>query len=103
MIAGTVPKLIHVGFNFTGIPPVGALEKVFAGAIDWLRYDYRCWILYTTTDLDTWRDRIRKVPGLGAKDSFFLCEIADYSGYMNTWVWQWLRNKRDESASRLRG
>jgi hypothetical protein len=63
--------------------------------IDWLRYDERCWILYTTTEINVWRDRIRKVPGVNTSDSFFLCEFAGkYSGYMHEWVWDWLNKDR---------
>lgn len=86
---------IHIGFNFTGEVPVKALEKLFDSALDWLRYDTHCWLLYTTTDLDTWRDRIRKTPGILPADSFFLCEfrLTDYSGYMHEMVWEWLKKR----------
>jgi hypothetical protein len=30
----TTPQFIHVGFSFTGIPPIDALEFVFRDAID---------------------------------------------------------------------
>ncbi len=86
-------RFVHIGFGFTGEPPVAALEKLFSGAIDWMRYDQRCWILYTTTELDTWRDRIRNTPGVLSSDSFFLCEFTptSYSGYLYDWVWKWIK------------
>ena len=89
-------RFVHVGFNFTGDAPIDALTKTFNSATDWVRYDNGCWILYTSTALDTWRDRIRNTPGILPGDSFFLCEfgIANYSGYMHDWVWKWLKKPR---------
>lgn len=87
------PRFVHIGFNFRGEPPIDALEALFGNALDWLRYDPSCWILYTSTDLDTWRDRIRKITG----DTFLMFEFdrtAYVSGYQPTWVWQWLQKDR---------
>ena len=92
-------RFIHVAFTFNGPAPTEALKKVFDGATDWIRYDDHCWILYTTTGIDTWRDRIRKTPGVNESDSFFLCVFdakspSSYSGYMQTFVWEWLQKDR---------
>jgi hypothetical protein len=90
-------RFVHVGFNVHGpAVPVAELKKVFSTALDWLRYDPHCWILYTTTDLDIWRDRIRNVPGIKPSDGFFLCEININvrSGYLGKFAWDWLRKDR---------
>ena len=89
-------RFVHVGFNVGGAVPVTALEKVFDKASDWIRYNSHCWILYTRTDLDTWRDRIRKLPQIKDTDSFLLCEINVNvrSGYMEEKVWEWLAKDR---------
>jgi hypothetical protein len=92
-------RFIHVGFSFTGPAPTEALETVFNTALDWLRYEEHCWILYTTTDIETWRDRIRNAPGLRASDAFFLCVFDpkaanSYSGYMQKFAWDWLHKDR---------
>jgi hypothetical protein len=89
-------RFVHIGFNFEGEAPIKELEAVFNKAVDWLRYDDRCWILYTSTDLDVWRDRIRKVPGMGGGSSFLLTEFerGAYSGYQHDWVWEWLKKPR---------
>jgi hypothetical protein len=89
-------RFVHIGFNFTGTPPIDALAEKFKAALDWLRYDYSCWLLYTNTELDIWRDRIRGTPGVQKEDSFFLCEFdpKGYSGYMHQWAWDWLKKDR---------
>jgi hypothetical protein len=90
-------RFVHIGFSFTGTePPIKALGETFNNALDWVRYDHHCWILYTTTELDTWRDRIRNTPGVLPGDSFFLTEFqpGKHSGYMHEWVWTWLSKSR---------
>jgi hypothetical protein len=91
-------RFVHVGFSVSGNVPVSALEKLFGSALDWLRYDPHCWILYTTTDLDTWRDRIRALPEIKDTDSFLLFEIdvSVRSGYAQEYVWNWLHKDRSK-------
>jgi hypothetical protein len=91
-----IPKrFVHVGFNFeSGNPPLDALEKTFNKAVDWIRYSYQGWILYTGLELDVWRDRIRNTPGIKDVDGLFLTEFSNYSGYMQEEIWEWLAKKR---------
>jgi hypothetical protein len=90
------PRFIHIGFNFTGEPPLKALAETFNRALDWMRYSQNCWIIYSNTELETWRDRIRQTPGVLPGDSFFLSEFNSqaYTGYQYDWVWQWLHKAR---------
>jgi hypothetical protein len=91
----TVPhRFVHVGFYFAGTVPVAEIEKVFATAVDWLRYDQHCWILYTNTEVNVWRDRLKAVPAISTGE-FFLCEInnvagSGYSGWMKQTTWDWM-------------
>lgn len=90
------PRFIHVGLNFSGTPNVEEIEKSFSLALDWVRYDIHCWILYSNTELDIWRDRIRNLSCITANDSFFLCEFerSRYSGYQQKMVWDFLNKVR---------
>jgi hypothetical protein len=91
-------RFVHVGFTMSGTAqvPVDALEKLFATALDWIRYDPHCWILYTSTELDTWRDRIRALPEIKPADGFLLLEVDANarSGYMEKFAWEWLQKVR---------
>jgi hypothetical protein len=89
-------RFVHVGLSFDKEPPEAELEGLFSKAKDWVRYDMHCWILYTSTELDTWRDRIRKLPSIKETDAFFLCEFGpgEYSGYQHKMVWDWLGKAR---------
>jgi hypothetical protein len=90
-------RFVHIGFSFTDQePPAEELEKLFSTAVDWVRYDMHCWILYSNTELDTWRDRIRKSPSIKDTDAFFLCEFDKdgYSGFQYKMVWDFLSKVR---------
>jgi len=90
---------IHVSVAHES-PPITGLEKCFNSALDWYRYSDYSWVLYTTTDIDTWRDRIRKVRGMKmAEVIFFMCVFdptvsKSYSGYMTKDFWDWLKESR---------
>lgn len=89
-------RFVHIGLSFSGAAPVAELENVFNLALDWVRYDTHCWILYSNTELDTWRDRIKKI---AAVSTSFLCEFervsgTKYSGYQREAVWNFLNKAR---------
>jgi hypothetical protein len=93
----TVPaRYIQITFLFKGVHPVEALEKTFSNALDWIRIADHLWILYSNTDLDTWRDRIKATPGIVPADSFFLSEFSEgqYSGFQVRATWDWFRKAR---------
>jgi hypothetical protein len=86
-------RFVHIGFNFEGgDPPVLEMEKTFNKAGDWIRYDAHCWILYTALDLNVWRDRIRKIPGM-EEASFMLVEFDKSAGWMEKWIWEWIEER----------
>ena len=70
---------------------------MFDKAADWIRYDAQGWVLYTSIDLDVWRDRVRKVPGVNEDTSFFLVVFNrdETSGYMTQSFWDWLSKHRE--------
>jgi hypothetical protein len=91
-------RFVHLGIHCAGPVPIAELEKVFSTALDWLRYDAHCWILYTTTEVNIWRDRILKIPAMAAGE-FFLCEIRaipenGYDGWMKKTTWEWIQKDR---------
>lgn len=89
-------RFVHVGFSFTGKPPLDAIQQAFDKADDWMRYDSHCWILYTGLSSETWRNRLHKIPGLDEDASFLLVEFDKYVGYQQEWVWDWLQKDRSE-------
>jgi hypothetical protein len=78
--------------------PVGAdsaqFEAVFNKAKDWAKYSRNCWLLYTALEVDVWRDRTRKLPGMD-KQNILVLEIDpdDISGYLPEWMWTKLQGE----------
>jgi hypothetical protein len=88
-------RFIHITFD-SARPnlPISDLEKTFETALSWIRITNYLWILRSTTDLDTWRDRIHNTPGVLPTDGFLMSEFnadAQYSGYMNKETWDWIK------------
>ncbi|HVB99038.1 MAG TPA: hypothetical protein VNJ12_06865 [Candidatus Dormibacteraeota bacterium] len=90
-------RFIHV--SFTSAAPAEAVNKVFNSALDWLKYSDRAWILYTTTDVNVWRDRIKNIPEIKDSDIAFFMSVFEpraYSGYMTRFAWDWLKKDRSK-------
>jgi hypothetical protein len=88
-------KFLHIGFSWQGTPKMKELEPTFNNALDWVRYGRDCWIIYTTTDANTWSARIK--PLIGPNDSFLISELTNLNtstGWMPKWVWDWTRKAR---------
>jgi hypothetical protein len=86
---------LNVSFSKPKSVEEAALEKVFDGAFDWVRYSRTAWILYTALEPEKWRDRVRKVPGM-EEANIFVCKFIpeESSGYLPQWAWDWLYKKR---------
>ena len=88
-------RYLLVTFNFEGkIPPASKLEERFDKALDWVRYAPNCYMLYTTSTIDTWYERVRKV--VDPNDSIFIVEFEreNRAGYLPKLVWDWLNKER---------
>ena len=65
-------------------------------AIDWFKYDEHVWIVYTTSELGKWNERLK--PIAGGTGTFFICEIdpTKRTGWMAKSFWAWLRKDRNK-------
>jgi hypothetical protein len=91
-------KFLHVGFSFRGgrSVPTDSIQTVLNKALDWVRYAPNCYILYTTTDVETWYVLLRKV--IHEKDHIFIVElnIENREGWLPKSVWEWIRKDRSD-------
>ncbi len=89
-------RFLHVGFSVPATVDANTLKRVFDKAAYWMKYTKNCWILYTGLETDTWRDRIRAIPGMEGAN-IFLCEFdpREASGYLPEWMWDDLYKDRD--------
>lgn len=69
-------------------------EKKMNLAIDWYRYHEKAYIVYTSSNVDKWQERLLEF----VKDEgiLFICElnIEKRSGFMTTDFWDWLKKER---------
>jgi hypothetical protein len=89
---------LHVGINFKGGPQkTEELKPLFDTALDWIRYAPNCWILWTTSDPETWYKYLKRE--LHEKDTFFICEIniKNRQGWLPKMVWEWIRQDRTDN------
>lgn len=93
-----VAKFLHLGISVEGSFKLDtdAIEEVLNKAKDWYRYTPNCWIIYTGKDADTWAGRIRKLPGIETRTTFFIAELnlGDRSGWASQDLWDWLDKTR---------
>lgn len=90
-------QFLHIAFNWRSTLPTPTKtweEKVFANALDWMRYAPNCWIVYTSSDTNKWMERIK--PYLKNEDYVFISkiELANKQGWLPKWCWEWLDKKR---------
>src|SRR5262249_51779192 len=92
-------RWIHVSFSPPSEMNTDPFEKVFNKAKDWFRYSNNCWFVYTALDSEVWRDRVRKLPGMGDQD-IFLYEVDPVlgDGYLTEWMWTKLHSKTEATS-----
>ena len=89
-------KFLHVGFNFADRQiSEDKLKILFDTAIDWVRYAPNCWILWTTSDVDTWYKYIKA--NIDERDNVFICEleITNRQGWLPKSIWDWIKKERN--------
>lgn len=87
-------QFLHIAFKWSGQPKIKELEPVFNKAVDWLRYAPNCWIVWTSSDVQKWKERLK--PCLGEHDYMFICElnINNRQGWLPLWMWSWINKKQ---------
>lgn len=70
------------------------VEKKISLAVDWYRYDEGLYIVYTTSDISKWQDRL--LPLVKSDGRLFICELntKERNGWLNKDFWTWLKKKR---------
>jgi len=88
-------QYLHIGFCWSAPPDLKALEEKFNKSIDWVRYSKECWIVWTSSDPNTWYNRLK--PLLKENDDIFIVkiDINVRQGWLPTWIWDWVKEKRN--------
>jgi hypothetical protein len=95
------PRFVHVGLSYHHLPELnmGQISLVDAAisseAIDWVRYAWNCYILWTPSECEIISRKISRLPGLG-EPGHLVCEfnVSGAFGSLPPWVWEWLGRDR---------
>lgn len=71
-----------------------AVEKKISLAVDWYRYDDNLYIVYTTSNISKWQERL--LPLVKSDGRLFICElnITQRNGWFNKDFWAWIKKPR---------
>ena len=76
------------------------IEETLNKAVDWFRYYANVYAVYTTSDVDTWMQRLK--PLVEPDGSLFICKLDAKSnnGWMTKDFWEWFhKDGRHKTAS----
>jgi len=70
------------------------VEKKMNLSLDWFRYDTSCYVVYSSSDVNKWFERLR--PLVDPKGRLFISEIDIHNrnGFMTRDFWDWLKKER---------
>jgi len=73
------------------------VEKKMNLSLDWFRFTHSVWILYSTSRIDKWQERLRPLVESGG--SLFVCklDISKRKGWMSKDFWNWIKNNEERS------
>ncbi len=68
-------------------------------ATDWYRYSDDVYLLFTTSSIEKWKERLKPFAESGGR--LFICklEIEGRKGWMGKDFWNWIRKNVDRNAS----
>jgi hypothetical protein len=86
-----MPKFYHVTLIRKPGVTNEAVEEKMNLAVDWFKYSSHCWILWTTADAATWKERLS--PLFRPDGRVLICKVdkADIDGFFPKGGWAFLR------------
>jgi len=77
-------------------PKIEQLQPIFDKASDWMRLMPYCWLVWTSTSMETWYGRVRKI--IKDEDEVFIAPVdaKDAQGWISKSVWDWIGKARKE-------
>lgn len=73
-----------------------ALEQKLNLAIDWYRYESGLYVVYTTSTVEKWQERLLNL--VKEDGRMFICELqmSTKNGWMNKDFWEWIKKHKDK-------
>ncbi len=96
------PRFVYVGISFNGptLPPVNTLgvdAAIAEQSLDWMRFNWLSYIIWTPNDCEIVVRNVRRVPGM-QDFSIFASELnlVGSFGFLPQWLWDWLSKDRGQ-------
>ncbi len=86
-----MPNLYCVSIRWvkTALSPT-SIENVLGRHEDWLRFDGYTWLVSSHLSAQDITNQLREV--LTVEDNILIvkCDVSDYGGWAQPWVWEWI-------------
>jgi hypothetical protein len=94
-----MPNLYCVSIRWvkTALSPT-SIENVLGRNGDWLRFDGYTWLAHSNANAHDLTNQLRAVLNVEDNILVFKCDLSDYSGWAQKWVWDWITAKYPVSA-----
>lgn len=88
-------KFLHIYINPNKGISKEIIENKISLALDWYRYDENLYVVYTTSTVSKWQNRLVNLVNNGGR--LFICElnINQRNGWLNKDFWNWLKKERN--------
>ena len=70
------------------------VEKKLNLAIDWYRYARGVYVVYTTSSVDKWKERLIELVKPKGRLLILRLDIGKRQGWMNKDFWEWLKKRQ---------
>jgi len=72
------------------------VEEKLNLAVNWFRYNERCYVVETTSNEDKWQERL--LPLVNPGGYLFICKFdsTHYHGFMSPKFWEWFHERRNK-------
>ncbi len=95
------PRFLHVGLTFVPGLDIGTVDRVIESeALDWIRYSYCCYVVWTVSDAEIIVRKLRRIAGL--ENAFIFVVSFDFNadgfGWLPPNFWDWLGKDRGQGS-----
>lgn len=90
------PRFVHVGISYSAQVDIAWVdEAIESEALDWMRYSWFCYILWTPSDCETIVRKVLRIPGL-ERSNCLACVMDPNDGFgcLPEWAWEWMKVDR---------
>lgn len=87
-------RFLHIFLEPKAGITADVVQKEMDQALDWFRYEPKCWVVYSNSDISTWMARLQKYAEPTGR--LFICafDTTEKNGWMAKAFWDWINKPR---------